>query len=57
MLDKPQSTETSQEPAAEAGSETQSETVLKKLRYPDKSEYRVTYKCGERVVTKEGDDR
>lgn len=57
MLDKPQSSETSQERTAEAGSEKQPETVLKKLRYPDKDEYRVKYKDGKRVVTKDDDDR
>ncbi len=57
MLDKPQSTETSQERTAEQGSEKRPETILKKLRYPDTPEYRVKYKDGERVVTKEGDDR
>ena len=57
MLDKPQSTRTSQERTAGPGSEKQPETILKKLRYPDKSEYRVKYKHGEHVVTKAGDDR
>ena len=57
MLDKPQSTETSQERTAEPGSEKQPETILKKLKYPDKSEYRVKYKHAKHVVTKEGDDR
>jgi hypothetical protein len=55
MLDKPQNTETSQERTADPGSEKQPETILKKLRYPDKSEYRVKYKYGEYVVTSEDD--
>jgi hypothetical protein len=55
MLDKQQSTETSQERRAEPGSQKQPETILKKLRYPDQSEYRVKYKDGKRVVTKEDD--
>ncbi len=57
MLDKPQSTRTSQERTAGPGSEKQPGTILKKLRYPDNSEYRVKYKHGQHVGTKAGDDR
>ncbi len=52
MLDKPQNTETLEERTAP---EKQPGTILKKLRYPDKSEYRVKYKDGEYVVTSEDD--
>ena len=52
MLDKPQNTETSEERTAP---ERQPETILKKLRYPNKSLYGVKYKDGEYVITSEDD--
>ncbi len=52
MLGKPQNTETSEERTAP---EKQPETILKRLRYPNKSLYGVKYKDGEYVITSEDD--
>ena len=52
MLDKPQNTETLEERTAP---EKRPGTILNKLRYPDKSEYRVKYKDSEYVVISEDD--